>query len=177
MLFNKLMRTVLLYRITNTWSYSKMACTRETCSDLTRNKSYLSQKDAAALDQDLFNEYKFSVDQLMELAGLSVATAVAKVYPVTSCNTALIICGPGNNGGDGVDIPSGWDVETGPDSDSALKPALIISLSAPKKCVKPEFIKNARHFLGGRFLPPAILQKYNLTLPSYSNQDQVVELS
>ncbi|XP_047516282.1 NAD(P)H-hydrate epimerase isoform X2 [Pieris napi] len=268
MLVNKLIRTVFLLRITNTWSYSKMACTGETCSDLTRNISYLSQEDAAALDQDLFNEYKFSVDQLMELAGLSVATAVAKVYPVTSCNTALIVCGPGNNGGDGlvaarhltlfgysvavyypkrtpkplydnllwqcekfgvnivdnlppsnelknhyklvvdalfgfsfkppvrdalkpaldaliysglpvcsVDIPSGWDVETGPDSDSALKPTLIISLSAPKKCAKPEFIKNARHFLGGRFLPPAILQKYNLTLPPYSNQDQVVELS
>lgn len=46
-----------------------------------RNMNYLSQKDAAALDQDLFNEYKFSVDQLMELAGLSVAAAVSKAFP------------------------------------------------------------------------------------------------
>lgn len=42
---------------------------------------YLTQIEAAELDQDLFNEYKFSVDQLMELAGLSVATAVAKSFP------------------------------------------------------------------------------------------------
>lgn len=31
------------------------------------------------MDQELFNEYQFSVDQLMELAGLSCATAIAKV--------------------------------------------------------------------------------------------------
>lgn len=49
-----------------------------------KKMNYLSQKNAIALDQDLFNEYKFSVDQLMELAGLSVATAVAKVYPHSS---------------------------------------------------------------------------------------------
>lgn len=41
---------------------------------------YLSQAEAAALDMELFNEYKFSVDQLMELAGLSVAAAVAKSF-------------------------------------------------------------------------------------------------
>lgn len=35
------------------------------------------------MDQELFNEYQFSVDQLMELAGLSCATAIAKV-----CGTA-----------------------------------------------------------------------------------------
>ena len=33
---------------------------------------YLNQVEASNLDQELFNEYKFSVDQLMELAGLSV---------------------------------------------------------------------------------------------------------
>lgn len=76
-----------------------------------------------------------------------------------------------------VDIPSGWDVERGPELNRALNPALLISLSAPKMCAKPELIKNARHFLGGRFLPPGILQKYNLTLPSYSEQEQVVELN
>lgn len=39
----------------------------------------ISQKEAQAIDQELFEEYKFSVDQLMELAGLSCATAIAKV--------------------------------------------------------------------------------------------------
>ncbi|KAJ6652263.1 hypothetical protein lerEdw1_012771 [Lerista edwardsae] len=67
---------------------------------------YLGQKEAQAIDQELFEEYKFSVDQLMELAGLSCATAIAKVYPPSSFTTSqpavLIICGPGNNGGDGL---------------------------------------------------------------------------
>lgn len=39
----------------------------------------LSQEEARAVDEELFNEYQFSVDQLMELAGLSCATAIAKV--------------------------------------------------------------------------------------------------
>ncbi|XP_044127696.1 NAD(P)H-hydrate epimerase [Bufo gargarizans] len=67
---------------------------------------YLSQEEAQAVDEELFNEYKFSVDQLMELAGLSCATAIAKAYPVSSFTsglpTVLVICGPGNNGGDGL---------------------------------------------------------------------------
>ena len=44
----------------------------------------------------------FSVYQLMELAGLSVALACFKVYPPTSFKRTLVICGPGNNGGDGL---------------------------------------------------------------------------
>ncbi|GCC40214.1 hypothetical protein chiPu_0023971, partial [Chiloscyllium punctatum] len=39
---------------------------------------FLGQEEAQAIDQELFSEYKFSVDQLMELAGLSCATAIAK---------------------------------------------------------------------------------------------------
>ena len=42
----------------------------------------------------------FSIDQLMELAGLSCACAVAKLAPAP-CRV-LLICGPGNNGGDGL---------------------------------------------------------------------------
>ncbi|KAM8758186.1 LOW QUALITY PROTEIN: NAD(P)H-hydrate epimerase-like [Rhynchonycteris naso] len=42
----------------------------------------------------------------MELAGLSCTTAIAKAYPPTSMfknpPTVLVICGPGNNGGDGL---------------------------------------------------------------------------
>ena len=44
---------------------------------------FLSQEEAQAVDQELFNEYQFSVDQLMELAGLSCATAIAKVSGTT----------------------------------------------------------------------------------------------
>lgn len=56
-----------------------MASGAKYCSNV--RLRYLTQKEAIALDEDLFNEYKYSVDQLMELAGLSVATAVARVYP------------------------------------------------------------------------------------------------
>ncbi|XP_050671789.1 NAD(P)H-hydrate epimerase isoform X1 [Leptidea sinapis] len=267
MLITRLVGTALFLRVANSCKLSIMGCDENNCRNMKRNLTYLSQQHAAELDQDLFNDYKFSVDQLMELAGLSVATAVAKVFPASSYNSTLIVCGPGNNGGDGlvaarhmtgfgysvavyypkrtpkplyenllcqcekfgvkiietlppineikdqyklvvdalfgfsfkppvrdvlkpaldalihsgvpvcsVDIPSGWDVEKGPGTEAALKPELLISLSAPKQCAKPEFIGDAKHYLGGRFLPPGIIQKYNLTLPPYPDQEQVVEL-
>lgn len=64
---------------------------------------YLGQEEAIAIDVKLFNDYKFSVDQLMELAGLSCSHAIAKAYPVEclDSNKVLVCCGPGNNGGDG----------------------------------------------------------------------------
>jgi hypothetical protein len=63
---------------------------------------YLGQTEAIEVDEELFQEYKFSVDQLMELAGLSVATAVARTYSAKKSEPVLVICGPGNNGGDGL---------------------------------------------------------------------------
>lgn len=65
---------------------------------------FLGQNEAINIDQELFNEYKFSVDQLMELAGLSCAVAIAKCYPISDLisNNILVFCGPGNNGGDGL---------------------------------------------------------------------------
>jgi NAD(P)H-hydrate repair Nnr-like enzyme with NAD(P)H-hydrate epimerase domain len=44
----------------------------------------------------------FLLAQLMELAGLAVATAVAKQYPVATFPRVLVVCGSGNNGGDGL---------------------------------------------------------------------------
>lgn len=41
---------------------------------------YLNQQEAISVDEELFKEYKFSVDQLMELAGLSCAHAIADAY-------------------------------------------------------------------------------------------------
>ncbi|XP_008421175.1 NAD(P)H-hydrate epimerase [Poecilia reticulata] len=67
---------------------------------------HLGQEEAQKIDEELFSEYGFSVDQLMELAGLSCATAVTRAYPLSSLVKArpslLVICGPGNNGGDGL---------------------------------------------------------------------------
>lgn len=266
MYFTRLLGSALLLRVASVWGDSAMASSTKVCN--TRRMRYLSQTEAANLDQELFNEYKFSVDQLMELAGLSVATAVAHVYPPSAHKNALVVCGPGNNGGDGlvaarhmvsfgynvsvyypkrtpnqlyenllhqcvqfgvdimtklptpqivhndyqilvdalfgfsfkppvraelkpaldllieanlpvcsVDIPSGWNVETGPTNTSAIQPALLISLSAPKLCAKQEYLQNAKHYLGGRFLPPKIIEKYELMLPPYPAQDQIVQLS
>ncbi|CAG8422421.1 unnamed protein product [Penicillium salamii] len=62
----------------------------------------ISAKDAASLDRDLMETGGWSLDQLMELAGLSVAQAVWKLLPPNAGANILIVCGPGNNGGDGL---------------------------------------------------------------------------
>ncbi|NWH35257.1 NNRE epimerase, partial [Chloropsis hardwickii] len=257
---------------------------------------FLGQEEAQAIDQELFTEYKFSVDQLMELAGLSCATAIAKAYPPSSFTTSqpavLVVCGPGNNGGDGlvcarhlkmfgyqptvyypkrpskplfeglttqckkmdipflpefpteaafidelyglvvdaifgfsfkgavrepfgsilstlervtvpiasIDIPSGelwlhlleegacqggpscslamglvsgWDVEKG--KADGLQPDMLISLTAPKKAAT--HFTGRYHFLGGRFVPPALQEKYALNLPAYPGTDCVLQLT
>ncbi|KAH0385198.1 meiotically up-regulated gene 182 protein, partial [Aureobasidium melanogenum] len=62
----------------------------------------LGAKAAAALDQELMSTGAFSLDQLMELAGLSVSQALFKLQPPSKGNRILIAVGPGNNGGDGL---------------------------------------------------------------------------
>ncbi|KAI9199723.1 YjeF N-terminal domain-containing protein [Polychytrium aggregatum] len=64
----------------------------------------LSQKIAQQIDLDLMNPALggFSIDQLMELAGLSVAEAIHKVYDIQTHRRVLVVAGPGNNGGDGL---------------------------------------------------------------------------
>ncbi|KAJ5534220.1 hypothetical protein N7527_000474 [Penicillium freii] len=62
----------------------------------------ISAKDAASLDKDLMETGGWSLDQLMELAGLSVAQAVWKIHPPSAGKNILVVCGPGNNGGDGL---------------------------------------------------------------------------
>eukprot|EP00794_Sanderia_malayensis_P019500 gene19500-21426_t len=236
---------------------------------------YLNQTEAQNIDMELFNDCKFSVDQLMELAGFSVASSIAKAYPVEELKKAigengngskcdvLICCGPGNNGGDGlvaarhlklfgyapsifypkrsakelfvnlmkqcdvmdipfldemphvtrinstyslivdavfgfsfkgnvrapfdamlatlqdvrvpicsVDVPSGWNVESG--DPEGLKPEMLVSLTAPKLCAK--LFKGKYHFLGGRFVPEYLAQKYKLNLPVYPGTECCVLL-
>lgn len=222
----------------------------------------LSQQEAIKVDEDLMAEPGFSIDQLMELAGLSVAAGLAKAHP--SSKRVLCVCGPGNNGGDGlvaarhlwqfgfsptvvypkrpqkplfinlhaqmemmripvleslppnmdadfdvildavfgfsftgavrapfdvvlegmrtsslpicsVDIPSGWNVEEGPVGvEKPLQPATLISLTAPK--LGSAHFKG-RHFLGGRFVPPGIAEKYDFQQPAFPGTEQVVELT
>ncbi|PWA16780.1 hypothetical protein CCH79_00017877, partial [Gambusia affinis] len=252
-------------------------------STMAHGVRHLGQEEAQKIDEELFSEFGFSVDQLMELAGLSCATAVTRVldlcplqaYPLSSLVKArpslLVICGPGNNGGDGlvcarhlklfgyepsvlypkrpskplfqglttqcekmeipflsdmpeaevideaynlvidaifgfsfkgavrepfgsildvlkkitvpiasIDIPSGrdykhgvsWDVEQG--STDGLQPDMLVSLTAPKKSAS--LFRGRYHFLGGRFVPPALDRKYQLCLPPYPGTDCVLQL-
>jgi NAD(P)H-hydrate epimerase len=62
---------------------------------------FISQQLAKQIDIELMDPTKggFSVDQLMELAGLSVAQAVAKVFDCRKHPNILVCVGPGNNGG------------------------------------------------------------------------------
>lgn len=62
----------------------------------------LTAKAAAQLDQELMSTGAFSIDQLMELAGLAVAKAIYKQYPPQPGAQVLMLVGPGNNGGDGL---------------------------------------------------------------------------
>ncbi|KAL3374686.1 hypothetical protein AABB24_006265 [Solanum stoloniferum] len=236
--------------------------------------SYLNQKEAAEIDEILMGPLGFSVDQLMELAGLSVAAAIAEVYRPSEYSRVLTICGPGNNGGDGlvaarhlyhfgykpficypkrtakplydglvtqlesmsvpflsledlpkdlsdsfdilvdaifgfsfhgsprppfddliqrlvalkingdthqkspaiisIDIPSGWHVEEGDLSGEGIKPDMLVSLTAPKLCAKR--FSGSHHFLGGRFVPPSIRNKFNLQLPAYPGTSMCVRI-
>ncbi|GAQ89473.1 putative pyridoxin (pyrodoxamine) 5'-phosphate oxidase [Klebsormidium nitens] len=236
--------------------------------------SYLTQKEAAAIDEELMGPLGFSVDQLMELAGLSVACAIYEVYRPSEYRRVLVICGPGNNGGDGfvcarhlhhfgyapticypkrtdkplykglvtqlealhapfvdpeslslpltdhydvivdamfgfsfkgiprppfdkivkmlsvgpdtnpaetgvpptvsIDIPSGWDVEKGDVETTGFHPPMLVSLTAPKLAAK--FFHGPHHFLGGRFVPPAIVEKFHLRLPPFPGTSQCVRI-
>lgn len=71
-----------------------------------RRPMFIDSLTAKRLDEDLMGENGFSSNQLMELAGLSVASATHDFFhrhmPVDSKKSVLVICGPGNNGGDGL---------------------------------------------------------------------------
>nr|XP_018265611.1 NAD(P)H-hydrate epimerase [Kwoniella dejecticola CBS 10117]OBR87769.1 NAD(P)H-hydrate epimerase [Kwoniella dejecticola CBS 10117] len=55
------------------------------------------------IDEELMSASgAFSLDQLMELAGLSCAQALSKSFPVVSHRRVMVACGPGNQGGDGL---------------------------------------------------------------------------
>lgn len=226
--------------------------------EASQHVSYLSQAEAQDIDEELMSTLGFSLDQLMELAGLSVACAIAEVYGKERYARVLVVCGPGNNGGDGlvaarhlshfgyapsvcypkrtdkpiykdlvtqleslgvpfvdtdavleslhggfdlvvdamfgfsfhgmprppfdailrrlapgasappvasVDVPSGWHVEEGDVDGTGLRPEMLVSLTAPKKCALK--FEGPYHYLGGRFVPPAIRDKYHLRLPPY----------
>ena len=71
-----------------------------------------------------------------------------------------------------VDIPSGWDVEKG-NINNTFTPNYLISLTLPKEGSR-EF--QGRHFVGGRFVPTSIVEKYNWKMPVYPSNSTFIEL-
>jgi len=65
---------------------------------------FINSEQSKLIDETLMTTFNYSIDQLMEIAGLSVATVITneilKNNPVNK--KILCICGPGNNGGDGL---------------------------------------------------------------------------
>ena len=73
-----------------------------------------------------------------------------------------------------IDIPSGWDVEKGDIYDTNLRPDFLISLTAPK--MASVHFDGKFHYLGGRFVPQPLAEKYRLELPAYQGLDTFVRL-
>ena len=73
-----------------------------------------------------------------------------------------------------IDVPSGWDVEQGDIHGSHLNPDFLISLTAPKLCSTS--FRGRFHYLGGRFVPRPLSEKYHLQLPAYPGCNTFVRL-
>lgn len=58
--------------------------------------SFVSQKEAAKIDEEFFSTFCYQENQLIELAGLSVAKAVFAEYPPEKYQKVLLVCGPGS---------------------------------------------------------------------------------
>uniref|UniRef100_A0A670K867 ApoA-I-binding protein 2 n=1 Tax=Podarcis muralis TaxID=64176 RepID=A0A670K867_PODMU len=71
-----------------------------------------------------------------------------------------------------LDVPSGWDVETG--TSDGISPDVLVSLAAPKQCAT-RFV-GKHHLLAGRFLPYDMQKKFELNFPEYPGTDDVVSL-
>jgi NAD(P)H-hydrate epimerase len=67
-----------------------------------------------------------------------------------------------------VDSPSGWDINLG-QINNLFTPHMNVSLTVPKKCL---LNFKGIHYLGGRFVPKEIIDKYGLTIPNYQGIDQ-----
>ena len=59
-------------------------------------------------------------------------------------------------------------------STDGINPDVLISLTAPKLCASK--FRGERHYLGGRFVPKALEEKYHLDLPLFPDTECVVLL-
>ena len=63
---------------------------------------FINAEISQKIDQELMGNYSYSIDQLMEIAGLTVAKVVNQEFVKGKTCKILTLCGPGNNGGDGL---------------------------------------------------------------------------
>ena len=84
------------------------------------------------------------------------ATAIANMVELQKQQKSLLVS---------VDVPSGWDVDGGDLTGTNFHPDVLVSLTAPKLSSK-KF--RGRHFVGGRFLPPAIAEKYGIRVSDFA---------
>jgi len=63
-----------------------------------------------------------------------------------------------------VDVPSGWDVEKGDIDNTGFRPDAVVSLTLPKLCMEGY---TGTHYIGGRFMPPALVAALGLSMPDY----------
>ena len=88
-----------------------------------------------------------------------------------------------------IDIPSGWEVDTpvcrreeeeeeskGKKNSAIkyIKPRAVISLTLPKVCMIGYL---GTHYIGGRFVPPALADYMGLEMPPYASTEQIVKVS
>ena len=66
--------------------------------------TFINSEQSKLIDETLMTTFNYSIDQLMEIAGLTCAKIISneilKLNPISQ--KILCICGPGNNGGDGL---------------------------------------------------------------------------
>ncbi|XP_047632390.1 yjeF N-terminal domain-containing protein 3 isoform X2 [Phacochoerus africanus] len=69
-------------------------------------RRFLSTAEAAALERELLEDYRFGRQQLVEWCGHASAVAVTKVFPLPALSrkqrTVLVVCGPEQNGAVGL---------------------------------------------------------------------------
>ncbi len=88
------------------------------------------------------------------------------IESMTSSGKPIVAC----------DVPSGWHVDKGDvyESVSVKDPAAVISLTAPKLCMREPHEKGElAHLLGGRFIPNKVWQKFGLQPIEYKSTDIV----
>ncbi|XP_003373210.1 Rad21 / Rec8 like protein [Trichinella spiralis] len=94
---------------------------------------FVSRAIAHNIEEQLVNKYCFSVDQLMELRGKACANSILKFYPpvhaMSNYKRIMVICGPDNNGGNGLNYEP-----------------LIVYAAKPKSAIMKRLLSQAREF-------------------------------